>query len=266
MGRFWNWLHFPRPRDRHRLVAATAIGSDIEPTERAARQLAREARRLLAEGRPLEVVRRAALLLVDEAVGPRLLESRVDRLLIGRRLRGSTGPVNPVDARILSSVTARQGRDRVTPGRVNTDVFAILAVAQANWPHDPVAGSEAVWTKWAELLGPFRFDEVRDALTHWRAPIRGSPRSRNSARVTGSREAAARARGRSGGGRRWIRAAAPSAGLPRADYVIGPYSAAFAAMNAHGWSTERLIECFRAVDPRGGAQADGVCRELNRWL
>ena len=76
------------------------------PTERAARQLTREARRLLADGRPVGVVQRAALLLVDEAAGARLLESRVDRLLMGASARESergTAP-NPVDARIFASV------------------------------------------------------------------------------------------------------------------------------------------------------------------
>jgi hypothetical protein len=59
--------------------------------------------------------------------------------------------------------------------KTDADVFAILAVAQANWPHDPVAGSEAVWTKWRELLAMYSFEEVRatlDALarTHSRLP------------------------------------------------------------------------------------------------
>jgi hypothetical protein len=77
-----------------------------EPTSRAARQLAREARRLLAEGRPADVVQDAVLLLVYEAAGPRLLESKVDRLLMGSA-DGATNrgwPPNPVDARILTSV------------------------------------------------------------------------------------------------------------------------------------------------------------------
>jgi hypothetical protein len=82
-----------------------------EPTGRAARKLAREARRLLAEGRPVEVLREAALLLVDDAAGPRLLESRVDRLLMGPggRKADPRRPLNPVDARILASVRRAAG-------------------------------------------------------------------------------------------------------------------------------------------------------------
>jgi hypothetical protein len=57
----------------------------------------------------------------------------------------------------------------------SSDVFAILAVAQANPPHDPVAGSEAVWRKWSEQLGRYCFEEVATALdrlarTHPRVP------------------------------------------------------------------------------------------------
>jgi Helix-turn-helix domain len=60
-------------------------------------------------------------------------------------------------------------------GAGGTDVVAIVAVAQANWPHDASAGSEAVWTSWARKLGPYSFDEVRAALdelvtTHTRLP------------------------------------------------------------------------------------------------
>jgi hypothetical protein len=33
-----------------------------------------------------------------------------------------------------------------------------------------------------------------------------------------------------------------------ADYVIGPYTAVFAEMNAQGWTPERLIHHIRAVD------------------
>jgi hypothetical protein len=67
------------PRPGSLTLAATAWAasyrerSDPEPTRRASRQLAREARRLLADGRPLDVVRRAVLLLVLDAAGPRLL-------------------------------------------------------------------------------------------------------------------------------------------------------------------------------------------------
>jgi hypothetical protein len=48
----------------------------------------------------------------------------------------------------------------------STDVVAIVAVARASWPHDPAAGSEAVWVNWAGKLGPYSFDEVRAALDH----------------------------------------------------------------------------------------------------
>jgi hypothetical protein len=64
-------------------AAAYRDRASQEPTRRAARQLTREAGRLLADGRPFDVVRRAALLLVSDAAGPWLLESRVDRLLMG---------------------------------------------------------------------------------------------------------------------------------------------------------------------------------------
>jgi hypothetical protein len=57
----------------------------------------------------------------------------------------------------------------------STDVVATVAVARANWPHDPSSGSEAVWVNWAQKLGPYGFDEVRAALddlvlTHSRLP------------------------------------------------------------------------------------------------
>ena len=60
-------------------------------------------------------------------------------------------------------------------GPGSTDVVAMVAVAQANWPHDPSAGSEAVWVNWAQKLGPYAFEEVRAALdrlvlTHPRLP------------------------------------------------------------------------------------------------
>jgi hypothetical protein len=138
----------------------------------------------------------------------------------------------------------------MNPGEASTDVFAILAVAQANWPHDPVAGSEAVWTKWRELLGPFRFDEVRAVLdsmarTHPRLPPLSELQSEMQARRVSSAMRAAEESGRrqpmDRGQRRF-----PPVCLD-ADYIIGPYSAAFAAMNTQGWSTERLIECIRAV-------------------
>jgi hypothetical protein len=82
-----------------------------EPTSRAVRQLAREASRLLAERRPVAVVRDAALLLVREAAGPRLLEGRVDRLLMdpGAWTGGRGSSLNPVDARILNSVRRAVG-------------------------------------------------------------------------------------------------------------------------------------------------------------
>lgn len=142
----------------------------------------------------------------------------------------------------------------MTPSTVNTDVFAILAVAQANWPHDPVAGSEAVWTKWAELLGPFRFDEVRIALD---AMARTHPRlpsvAELLAEIRARREAAARFVAQAGSGLSGETAPHPPVDLA-SDYVIGPYSAAFAAMNGDGWTTERLIECVRAAAPQHPAR------------
>jgi hypothetical protein len=78
-----------------------------EPTVRATRQLTREVRRLLGEERSAEALREAALLLVGDTLGARLLESRVDRVLMGRDGRpgaGLTGQVNPIDARIQASI------------------------------------------------------------------------------------------------------------------------------------------------------------------
>jgi hypothetical protein len=139
----------------------------------------------------------------------------------------------------------------MTTSRESTDLFAILAVAQANWPQDPIAGSEAVWTKWSELLQSFRFEEVRAALdsmvrTHARFPslaeILGELKTQRTA-------GAARSSAEPPGGH------VTSTKLGRyppvdldADYVIGPYTAAFAEMNAQGWTTERLINYIRAVD------------------
>jgi hypothetical protein len=77
------------------------------PTTRAIRQLTREARRLLEEGRPAGAVREGALLLVGDTLGARLLESRVDHVLMGcdgRPGAGLTGQVNPIDARIHASI------------------------------------------------------------------------------------------------------------------------------------------------------------------
>jgi hypothetical protein len=77
------------------------------PTTRTIRQLTREVRRLLAEGRPASAVREAAVLLVGDTVGPRLLESRVDRVLMrrdGQPPAPLTGRMNPIDARIRASV------------------------------------------------------------------------------------------------------------------------------------------------------------------
>jgi hypothetical protein len=54
----------------------------------------------------------------------------------------------------------------VNTGPGSTDVVAIVAVARASWPHDPAAGSQAVWVNWAGKLGPYSFDEVRAALDH----------------------------------------------------------------------------------------------------
>jgi hypothetical protein len=131
-----------------------------------------------------------------------------------------------------------------------TDVFAILAVAQANWPHDPAAGSEAVWTKWSDLLAPYGFEEIRailDALvrTHSRLP----PLAELVAALRAARLAAAAQGAESvtrmvctSGHHRF-----PPVAL-EAGYVIGPYSAAFAKMNGKGWTVERLVEFMHAVD------------------
>jgi hypothetical protein len=140
----------------------------------------------------------------------------------------------------------------------STDVFAILAVAQANWPHDPVAGSEAVWRKWSEQLERYGFEEVATALD---SLVRTHPRVPSLAELL--RELGARRGGTTahipsdpptsdGDQHRW-----PPVPLD-ADYVIGPYSAAFAKMNAQGWTRERLIECIQAgaddnVKAPGGA-------------
>jgi hypothetical protein len=139
----------------------------------------------------------------------------------------------------------------MTSGRESIDVFAILAVAQANWPQDPIAGSEVVWTKWSELLQSFRLEEVRAALdsmarTHARFP--------SLAEVLGE----LKAQRASGAARTAIEPPGDhvTSSEPRkyppvdldADYVIGPYTAAFAEMNAQGWTTERLINYIRAVD------------------
>jgi hypothetical protein len=134
--------------------------------------------------------------------------------------------------------------------KTGTDVFAILAVAQANWPHDPVAGSEAVWTKWSDLLAPYRFEEIRailDALvrTHSRLP----PLAELVAALRAGRIAAAAQGAESPtrtpctSGRRQF----PPVDLATG-YVIGRYSAAFAKMNGEGWTVERLVEFMRAVD------------------
>ncbi len=127
-----------------------------------------------------------------------------------------------------------------------TDVFAVLAVAQANWPHDPVAGSEAVWRKWRGLLGSFSFEEVRAALDSMVRAHRTLPpfsellgELARSRRLATSRAAGDERRADCGGSG-WR----PPVDLPD-DYVIGPCSAAFAARNGDGWTTERLIECVR---------------------
>jgi hypothetical protein len=94
--------------------AAYRDRASLEPTRRAALQLTREAGRLLADGRPFDVVRRAALLLAADAAGPRLLENRVDRLLMGAGCGRETpgASPNPVDARILASVRRAAGGAR----------------------------------------------------------------------------------------------------------------------------------------------------------
>jgi hypothetical protein len=138
--------------------------------------------------------------------------------------------------------------------KTDTDIFAILAVAQANWPHDPVAGSEAVWTKWRELLYSYSFEEVRatlDALvrTHSRLP----PLAELLTALRAERIATA-ARGAEPGNR--IQPACGHQSYPpvdlEPDYVVGPYSAAFARMNSDGWTLERLLEFIRAGDDSGG--------------
>jgi hypothetical protein len=138
----------------------------------------------------------------------------------------------------------------VTACRESADVFAILAVAQANWPHDPIAGSEAVWTKWSELLRSFRFEEVRAALD---SIVRTHARFPSLAEILGELKAqraagAARSAAEPPGGH--VTNSEPRRYPPvdlDADYVIGPYTAAFAEMNVQGWSTERLINYILAV-------------------
>jgi hypothetical protein len=95
-------------------AAAYRDRASHEPTRRAAHQLTREAGRLLADGRPFDVVRRAALVLVADTAGPRLLESRVDHLLMGAGCGRETpgASPNPVDARIYASVRRAAGEAR----------------------------------------------------------------------------------------------------------------------------------------------------------
>jgi hypothetical protein len=139
----------------------------------------------------------------------------------------------------------------VTTSKENTDLFAILAVAQANWPHDPIAGSEAVWTKWSELLRSFRFEEIRAALD---SMVRTHARFPSLAEILGELKAqraagAARSSAEPPGGQ--VTSTKPGRYPPvdlDVDYVIGPYTAAFAEMNADEWTTERLINYIRAVD------------------
>jgi len=129
----------------------------------------------------------------------------------------------------------------------STDVFAVLAVAQANWPHDPVAGSEAVWTKWSEALRRYSVEEITVALdelarTRSRVPslaeLLGELGARRSAASTRKGGTAAAHQSHH---TRW-----PPVPLA-ADYVIGAYSLAFAEMNSQGWTVERLVECVRAA-------------------
>jgi hypothetical protein len=140
--------------------------------------------------------------------------------------------------------------------KTGTDVYALLAVAQANWPHDPAAGSEAVWTKWRELLAMFSFEEIRatlDALVrgHSRLPPLAELLSalRAERTATAARGAESVNRIRRGGGHQ----SHPPVDL-EPDFVIGPYSVAFARMNSNGWTHERLVEFIRAGDDSG---ADG---------
>jgi hypothetical protein len=140
----------------------------------------------------------------------------------------------------------------MTTTRESTDVFAILAVAQANWPQDPIAGSEAVWTKWSELLRSYSFEEVRAALD---SMVRTRARFPSLAEILGELKAqraagAARSAGEPPDGQ-VVTGNEPGRYPPvdlDADYVIGPYTAAFAEMNAEGWTTERLINYIQAVD------------------
>lgn len=132
--------------------------------------------------------------------------------------------------------------------RTSTDLFAILAVAQANWPHDPVAGSEAVWRKWSGQLVPYSFDEVATALdslarTHPRVPsLAELLRELGARRAPTRRHVPSESLSSDQDQDRW-----PPV-LLDADYVIGPYSLAFAEMNiAQGWTTERLVECVRVA-------------------
>jgi hypothetical protein len=148
----------------------------------------------------------------------------------------------------------------VNPDTATTDVFAILAVAQANWPHDPVAGSEAVWTKWGQLLGPFRFEELRATLDSLARTFPRLPPFSVLLREVQARRGATAVRAHSPPARSQLTSFSPQGDPPvslDSDYVIGPYSAAFAAMNTRGWTVERLVECVRlavAVD-RGDDEA-----------
>jgi hypothetical protein len=139
----------------------------------------------------------------------------------------------------------------MTTSRESTDLFAILAVAQANWPRDPIAGSEAVWTKWCELLRSYCFEEVRAALdsmvrTHARFPSLAELLVELKAHraASAARSVSEPPNGQVMGNERLLY---PPVDLD-AGYVIGPYTAAFAEMNAEGWTTERLISYIQAVD------------------
>ena len=154
-----------------------------EPTERAARQLAREARRLLAEGRPVDVVREAALLLVDDAAGPRLLESRVDRLLMGRGGR-TAGPEAAAESGRRSDSHQRpargggggmnSGQRRAPTSSPSSRLPRRTGLTTLSPAARPCGRSGASCSD--------RSDSTRSApsWTPWRAPIRGFPRSRNS--------------------------------------------------------------------------------------
>jgi hypothetical protein len=137
------------------------------------------------------------------------------------------------------------------------DVFAVLAVAQANWPHDPVAGSEAVWMRWSEPLRRFSVEEITAALD---ALARTRSRVPSLAELLGELGTRRRVASSRNAGTEAAHQRRPGAWPPvplDADYVIGPYSLAFANMNSQDWTVERLLDYIRAAmhsndRPKGG--------------